>query len=345
MASQTCSGRAGLFQSIEENIRNLGMRKDGEQAQVNKLQREIDSKRDNEKEKRRLMEDSDVKIEELERQRQELLERRQRLSTELVSAEDGVKNLSSQKDGATTQVDKLERQIKKLAAGRKHSLERLMSDRRAALSSYLEELEDRLSRAIVLSQDKSEKIAFRERLESERHGDSEVAELYETWTELRGLLNMSKIRGVRERLQHQLEETKDQLERRYPGALTVETLPEVPEIEDLFFELGSEGITRIYLPVSVRTWRALGADEPYDGGSYALRVVWGIANALGIRGTSAKLRVSNHFVLMEIEEDVASKIRDVDTYMPLPDSGSVAFVLSNLPHEMREALSYEHFDN
>ncbi len=337
------------LQSCEDKIRDLGSERRAELNQTEALQAEIDSKRGDEEQKRHSLEDSAAKIRDLERQiedlrleRDQLAEQSQRLTRVVMDVENEVNAVFERRKKAKTRADNLEHQIKELVVEKERYHNRLRLGYRTAFNAYLDDLGTRLAREIAVHEERSEKVASRKKLEQARHENTEIMNLYEARTELQKLLKVSNVAAVREQLGQQLRDVESQIEALFPGALAVESRSEgTSQIEEIFFLLNDDGSTHIFLPISSRTWKALADGDLSAPASCALRLVWGLARGLGVTGSNARLKTRGDFVQLEVALDLDLTADSVDISMPLPGSGTVAFLLSKLPREVQEAIQHE----
>jgi hypothetical protein len=278
----------------------------------------------------------------LRRECERIAEQRQTLTSALTGAEENVKAALGQRKQAKSQAESLDFQIKKLVDEKTRLYHRLMSTRVTALRSYLEEFEIRLGQRISAQEDMSEKIAAQKRFEEARHEDAKVMEMHEARAELQKLLKVSNVPAVREQLELQLRDIDRQIETLFPGALSIEQgAGSVSEIEEIFFSSTRDPGMRIFLPVSRSNWTALTKGEMDSNMVGALRLIWALAKGLELTGSNARFQTVKDFVVLDIDMDPSSSSDLPDISMPLPDSGTIAVLLSKVPHEVQEAIAYE----
>lgn len=73
--------------------------------------------------------------------------------------------------------------------------------------------------------------------------------------------------------------------------------------------------------------------------------MWGMARGLGIIGKNSRIKDLQGFVMLELDTGLSPAAESFDISMPLPGSGTVAFLLSKLPRELQEALKHENLSN
>jgi chromosome segregation ATPase len=330
------------LEGIEDKIRQLGSQKRAELSQMEKLQAEIDTKHSSEKLKNQRLEENETKIRELERQIEELNQEKKILIEALKDAEIEVEDASRQKKKVETRATNYDHEINVNVAEKEHLTKRLKTSRHVAFHAYLEEIEKRLAKAVSAQEEIAGKLASRRKLEEARHENNEVMNLYEAKLEIDKLLKMSTVTAVREQLNQQLRAIEGKIEALYPGALAVDDQTQViSQIEELFFATWREGKTNIYIPITLNAWKEIAKGECSIDKTSTLRLLWGLARGLGIDHTNSRLKVMDDVVLLEVDKDFNISSESHSISMPLPGSGSIAFLLSKLPREVQEAIKHE----
>ncbi len=281
--------------TCQNRLRELGSQRRAEVTQLGTLQADIESHRRESTERRRLLEGTaealrniEKKIEELQREFDRIAEQREELNQAVIHSDEDVQGGLERRKKIAGRVDALDHQMRELVLEKERFEHRVQSARRAALLSYLEDLEKRLAQRILIQETLTEKVDARRRLEEARHNNVEIMNLYEARAEVQKLLTISNVSTVRDRLRQQLQDLESQLERLFPGALAVEHQPQdISEIEEIFFTADDAGRSHVFLPISPRRWKAIGdgdLDAPAVG---SLRLVWALAKGLGVTELNA----------------------------------------------------------
>ena len=224
------------LENCVERIRTLGNEKHQALVRKDGLEQERNSNRGEEESKRQELTSIETEIKELERELEEVRAKSTSLREDLSRAEEDVHKLGKQAKKAQAEADKLEHEIQTVVGDKKRHEATLRSDRREALWAYVGQLEVNLAQYAATQEEKDASRASLERLETARHQDREIMDLWEARTEYQEILKMSRVRKVRERQEQALSEIESQIEARFPGALAAEnTGKEDWRIEEIFF--------------------------------------------------------------------------------------------------------------
>ena len=335
------------LKSCEERIRELGSERRGKLQERDGIrQQEIDAAHEKQAESRQALQETERRISELEREIEALQAQAADHQAAVGAAQDEVENAAKARTRAESQAHKLQREIDHDVSYKVTLQERLRSDRREALQAYLQQFESRLGSYLATAQETSERLVTRRKFDEARNEDPEVMSLWEARIELQRFVQASSVPGVGEALRQQLREIEDQIEARFPGALASEEETDVePEIEEVFFCSPSEGKSQIFIPVSEKSWRALRSGDRDPRALAALMIVWALGKGLQLDQRTTKFTSLADWFVLEVDRDLSLSTSPPTISLPLPGRAAVPLALSELPHEIEEALTYEDPDS
>ncbi len=118
-------------------------------------------------------------------------------------------------------------------------------------------------------------------LEVARAKDSSVAALWDHREEARSMLATVRAQALRVKIEDERARIEKEIERRFPGALSVEANLPDSALEELLLTIAPNGDALILLPMDPAVWNALEAGRQTPGEAQAIRLVWELGRALG----------------------------------------------------------------
>jgi hypothetical protein len=266
--------------------------------QLKRASTEVTRSRTLQSERKRLVGDLEAKeaeiqqeLDEVERQRARLVERLLERREEREKAHRLVKEAGHSTDEAQHVIKQvadskvsLAKQLEEAEREANHVRERLRESALRALNVHLLELERRLDQAFAGHEDRQRRLASLEAFKKARHDDRRIGDLCDQRDQFRELITMATVPAVKETLNAALKKIEDELERRYPGAMTIgDTVPEVSLVEDLHYYTDGDGKGCILLPISATVWSRIQEGDTGTACTRAMRLAWGLVKGTGLK--------------------------------------------------------------
>ena len=94
-----------------------------------------------------------------------------------------------------------------------------------------------------------------------------------------------------ETLRRELARVEQELDRKYPGALSIdEKVPSVMLVEELYYLVGPDGLLRVVLPITEQVWNGIRSGETGVEATCAMRMVWEMISGLGLKSSQRYLK-------------------------------------------------------
>ena len=347
---------------IEHTYNDLLGQKDAAEDRLKRAFTEVSQHRARETERKRIVAEWEPKVaeiqqklDEIERQRAELLERLFEKREEKDKAESLLKEARSATEKALETIararDSIETTAKTLGAKEQEKAReqrRLRDAYVRSIDSYLSQLSRRIDQAFVGQEERQRRMAAIEAFKKARHEDRQIGDLCDQRDQFRQLIDMATVPGVKETLRLALTKIEEELQKRYPGALSVgEAVPEAGSIEDLYYFFRPDGTVSILLPISEPAWIALRNDPPDAAASRAMTFVWGMVKGTGLKPSDGEFCCDGGrcvFVFASNTGDDEISLLEGSTFS-VPSSAGLTFRISSLPTEIQEALTDEETDD
>lgn len=345
---------------VDGRRRDAAARQAAAEERIKRASTEITKQRTLENERKRLVAEADerlketqLRLDEIDRQRQELLERWTERAEAKESAERLLRESRSETEHAEGAYRKAtEERDKEIASLRQVEEEKLRYESRLrdairkAVNTYLHELGGRVEQALVSEEERARRQMQAEAFRRARHEDFEIGNLCDQRDQFRELIRLTKVPAVAETLRRELDKVERELNARYPGALAIDEKPNpVMLVEDLYFLTGSDGLLRILMPVDQQIWERIREGDTGPEATCAMKIVWEVINGLKLSSEDGEFRLEDGRCVFlanaQSGDDVATR---GDFAMSLKNS-SITFRLSSLPAQVQEALSYETADS
>lgn len=337
----------GTEKEIEDHLRNQV----SAEARERELKREAGEMQPAISERERTLRDSQLKVQEIERQIAELQARLRERKKENERAETehhASREESTQKLREAARARKeAEHWERKVAEGRErttHHQRRLQEERRASLHKYLDGLWKDLVELEREATGGNEARAALERLTRARHDDARVAEMWEARQEWLRIAQSAGPPPVRETARREVQTIEADLEKQFPGALTAASTRSPDELMELYVFPREAGGYWLPLCLPAQVSGSLSAGDSGPSEALAARLLWCFARAIEIRQAEpwrSRFEVRDGYVAM-ILDSAHEESRDQPTLaLPVAGGGRVTFILSELPAQIRGAVSDE----
>ncbi len=345
---------------VDERRKDATARQAAAEERIKRASTEITKQRTLENERKRLVADADerlkeiqLRLDEIDRQRQEILERWTEKAEEKEKAERLLRESRSETDQAEAAYRKAteerDRQIASLRQVEEEKLRyesRLREAYRKAVGAYLRELGKRVEQALVSEEERTRRQAQAEAFRRARHEDYEIGNLCDQRDQFRELIRLTKVPAVADTLRRELDKVEQELNAKYPGALSIdEKLNPLMLVEDIYFLTGADGLLRIIMPIEEQVWGRIAAGDAGAEATCAMKIAWEMINGLRLRSEDGEFQMENGRCVFlagaQSGDDVATR---GDFTMNLKNS-SITFRLSPLPTQLQEALYYETADS
>lgn len=211
-----------------------------------------------------------------------------------------------------------------------------------ATRTYYVQLVKRVDQAFASDEERSRKQIAAEAFKKARHEDPLIGDLCDQRDQFKELIRLATVPAVTETLRRELEKVEHELERRYPGALSIEErVSPAMHVEELFYLTKHDGTVLIFLPVEESTWNAIEDNDMCVHTTCAMRVLWEVIRGLGIRSADGKFRLEAGHCVFEASSLNADDINDKSLLIKLSSSATLTFRLSPYPAQIQEALLHE----
>ena len=112
--------------------------------------------------------------------------------------------------------------------------------------------------------------------------------------QFRELIRLASVPAVSETLRRELERVEQELDGRYPGALSIdEKVPSIMLVEELYYHTGSDETLHILLPIAEEVWNGIGKGETGTEATCAMRFVWEMISGLGLKSSDGEFCFEN----------------------------------------------------
>lgn len=344
------------LEKIQARYGDLLEKKNAADDRLKKAFTEIKYQRTRENERRRLLVEIEDKIheiqqkvDEIERQRQELIDRLMERRDEKEKAEKLLRVVIQTAESeqhtvrdARSTIDTVARTLDEVEKDKEQSKALLRSASTKSLDIYLAEVSRRLDQAYASEEERDRRQAALETFKRARHEDREIADLCDQRDEYRDLMARATVPGVKGTLLEALDKVEEELQKRYPGALSLQdTVPEVGSIAELTYVADSDEKARIFLPMAESVWRAVENGDVAPATTRAMQFVWSMISGLGLKPSDGEFRCEMGRVVFCVDAKACdvSALTSLTFSMQAPKG--ITFAFCPLPAEVKGALTYE----
>jgi len=332
-----------LDQLNHERVPALGKKLKAYKKQLEDVQTQITKKTARVKELETQLDTIAQRLRELEEEKDHLEAERPQIVDELTAVEEELERRRSDKERLTEQIADLKALLREAVEERKALREELRQREREAFQAYLSGTRSRLKKLAAVGKDLAEKRAMRRKLEEERHRDPAVMSLWERRVELRKLLGETRIEANRKILEGLLREVEQEIEKRFPGSLEVESLgPDSISQETLYAVHDSKSNTiTVILPINKNDWFLLNEDhtEPYL--VLLLRIGWSLAKTIAVAPPDCLLKVGSVGWVIAAFNNPETNIIGGAISVPLEEGESLTLRIKSLPPQLEDLLRHE----
>jgi hypothetical protein len=290
------------------------------------------------------------RLDEIERQRQDILERWAEKQDAKEQAEGLLRESRFETERAlgvlraeTDSRDKAAALLNEIEADRLRYEGQLKDAYRRSVDMYLRELEKRVEHAFAGEEERNRRQLAAEAFKKARHEDNFIGDLCDQRDQFRELIRVATVPAVADTLRRELARVEQELDKRYPGALSIEEkMPSVMSVEELYHLIDSEGLVRVLLPISRKVWDGISRGETGPEATCAMRLVWEMISGLELKSSDGEFCFENDhcmFVATGLNADDMT-IRG-DFTLRLRNSATLTFRISPFPAEVQEGLLYE----
>ena len=341
---------------LKENISRKKALRGAAEDIVKRASTEITRQRTSENERKGQLKTVSKKVEEAQKNFEDLDRKRQEALDFLIRCRDEEKDVSRSLRQAQNATEAALAEIKKEQKANKEielEIEKLGTDfvekqanlRRVVLETlktHLEQQAENVHAAFFTQEQRLKIMRESEVFKKARHTDPEIGRLCDQRDELRKFLGTAMVPAVKEMLQVSLNDIENQLSTRFPNALKVsDATPKDNQIEELLFYINHEGKAIFLLPVHTKDWDAAEKGGTTDGTFEAMCFVWNMIRELSLRVED------DDFITIRGQPVFESRF-DLEEVAILPgcnvkcqDSVILHFVLTQVPIEVQEVLLYE----
>jgi hypothetical protein len=332
----------------------------GQAAAEDRIKRastEITGHRALENERKRLVAEAEerlkevqVRLDELERQRQDILERWAEKRDAKEQAEKLLKDSRLETEGAlgvvraeTDRRDKGASLLDEIEAEKLKYEGQLGDAYRRSVDIYLRDLEKRVEQAFAGEEERNRRQLAADAFKKARHEDNYIGGLCDQRDQFRTLISFATVPAVADTLHRELARVEQELDRRYPGALSIdEKIPSIMSVEELYYFIDPDGILRVALPISGQVWKGISEGEMGAGATCAMRMVWEMISGLELKSDDGEFRFENGYCMFVAQSLSADDMTiKGDFILRLRNSATLTFRLSPFPAEVQESLLYE----
>ncbi len=309
-----------------------------------------------EEERKRLVAKMDNEVQELQQQLDEIDRQRTELIGRFLEKQDekgGAEHHSKEARQATERArlivheakaanDKADKELKEIQSEKSRYESRLREAYVRSLDIYLSELSERIEQTLAGQEERQRRLEASEAFKTARHEDREIGDLCDQRDQFRQLIEMASVPGVKVTLGMALQKIEEELQRRYPGALSIEdTVQELVLNEALHYYKDRGGKTSIILPISELDWTGIEKGEKGARTTTAMRLVWSMVKEGGLKKVDGEFHIQDGRCIFasNFSEDEMAALEGFS--LSVPPSPALIFRFCPLPLEIEEALVYE----
>lgn len=326
------------------------------EERIKRASTEITGHRALESERRRLVTEAEerlkevqAKLDEIERQRQEALERWAEKRDAKEQAERLLKESRSETEKAldivrreTESRDKGVEVLSGIDAEKLQYEVRLRDAYRRSVDIYIRELERRVEQAFAGEEERNRRQAAAEAFKKARHEDQHIGDLCDQRDQFRALIPQATVPAVADTLRRELDRVEQELDRRYPGALSIEEkVPSLMLVEDLYYLTDSDGLLRFFVPIEEQVWRRISDGDTGAQASCAMRMIWEVISGLRLESTDGEFRFEGGYCMFVANDLSADEMSINEITLRIKNSATLRFRFSPFPAQVQEALLYE----
>lgn len=359
-----------LQDTIREQTREIvdvlalvdGRRKDvisGRAAAEDRIKRastEISRHRTLENERKRLvteaedrLKEAQDKLDEIERQRQEILERLIEKRDAKEQAEELLKESRQETERAfsivrteTERRDKEVRLLHEIEAEKVQHESRLRDAYRLSVDIYVRDIASQVEQAFAGEEERNRRLIAADEFKKARHEDPHIGDLCDQRDQFRELIRFTTVPTVAETLRRELARVEQELDRKYPGALSIdEKVPSVMLVEELYYLVGPDGLLRVVLPITEQVWNGIRSGETGVEATCAMRMVWEMISGLGLKSRDGEFCFENGYCMFTAKDLGADDMSIREFTLRLKNSAALTFRFSPFPAQVQECLLYE----
>ncbi len=221
--------------------------------------------------------------------------------------------------------------------------ENLREAQLGAIDNYVCDLEARIDEILLKQDERSEKLAARRRLTKARGENPEIGSLCEQREEILRFLPDTRVPGVKDLLRQQIEKIEAELQRRFPGALDVDSeAKEARTIYETYYYADSTGKAMFLIPISAKRWRNIQVGD--RDCEQAVRFLWSMIDGLALEPSHGTFILNGTKCLFASTIDYEDVEAMESFKLHLEDGSRIDFRLLSVPHEVQEVLSDETTD-
>jgi hypothetical protein len=291
-----------------------------------------------------------IKFDEINRQRQESLDRLTEKQEEKEQAEKLLKEARSDTERAlgvvrseTESRDERTELLNNIEGEKLEYEVRLKEAYRRSVEIYIREMEKRIEQAFASEEERNRRQEKADEFKKARHEDQHIGDLCDQRDQFRELIRFATVPGVAETLRRELERVEQELESKYPGALSIDIkMPPIMSVEELYFLIDPDGFLRVMLPISEQVWNGISKGATDAEATCAMRMVWGMISGLELTSSDGEFRFENGYCMFVTKslnaDDMTIK---GDFTLQLRNSTTLTFRISPFTAEVQEGLLYE----
>lgn len=323
---------------------------------IKRASTEVTRQRTLENERKRLVSEAEerlkeaqVRLDDIERQRQEILERWSEKRDAKEQAEVLLKESRQETERAVgivrTETERIDEEVgllNEIEAEKLRYERQLREAHRLSVDIYVRELEKRVEQAFAGEEERNRRQTAADAFKKARHEDNYIGDLCDQRDQFRELIRLATVPAVAETLRRELERVEQDLNRKYPGALSIdEKVPPLMSVYELYYLVGSDGLLRVVLPITEPVWNGIRSGETGAEATCAMRMVWEMISGLELRSNDGEFRFENGYCMFVANELNADDMSIREFILRLRNSATLTFRLSPFPSQVQEGLLYE----
>jgi hypothetical protein len=287
-------------------------------------------------------------IDELDRKRQEAIENLLKLQNEQNEIEKLVSEAQIATEGALKEIGK-EKKIAYDAENRVANLneERLKVERSLkqtqlqTLDIHLQKQAKQLLSAFYSQDKKSESAQAYEEFKKARHSDPEISQLSEQREELLKFVNTAMVPGVKKMLHKSLMQIEENIEKRFPGALSPPQTTQDSPIDEMLYFCNNDGKSVFFFPIQPSVWSAANSFNTSEEVSNSLCLIWNFLRELKLKSTDGLFKTWHDWPIFISNFDIEEVAILHDFNVKCDEAIVTRFILTAVPAQLQEALSNE----
>lgn len=339
------------IKGFENQISSLSKDKDGSEEIAKNARLEVEKERATMEERRKTLSLLNAKVIELEKQIKELHERLKERKVDLNLAlqneeitRDRITDRRKRERESIEKITKLNEKIIDCENETTRQQKRLTQAKLTAFSVYLDSIWKQLCDYLITSDVKSSKIEALKLLEIARHEDPKVGNFWEQREAWNQIIASPVPPEIIEKAKIEKSQIEAILDKEFPGALEALEMKSTENdiILEFFYSSPIEmSLPCIYLPIPIDICNNINLGLSGEFETLAIQIIWAISSSVKHSKEAATFKDDREYCIFNTGMDVVELEQQEYIRIKMPNNGSAAVILSQLPADIEEAMRCE----